>query len=496
MVSIHKLIYLIEHRIFMLTRKDSGVSPVIAVILLIALSVILISIISASVMSGISTLSAVDTKIVGFTVVVNDNNTSTVTPVSGKGLPYLTSYTVYLDNGHVQNVPDSGASVLSGAIITGFDSNVTRINIAGHFTDGITALVFSGKVINKTVVYDPSGGGAYYIMGDNDGKGFTTPEEFVASLNAWSAGLNTTYDYGNGHSGTDIAYLNPYGGNQLNLRGDIVVGREPITITDNLEFLVLNTGNGGLPVITISRAPNYEGSLLVIQSGADVSWASGTNLILDGMGHGEAPLLVIEDNASFAVHSITIVNNTNPNGNGGGIYNAGKFTASSTVTVSGNTAKNGAGLYNLGTISFSSNNIIRDNIASENGGGIYNAAPSSVTIKGPVTHNTAKYGGGIYNVGTLSTVETISENTATISGGGVYNTGTYTFSWTSDVTSNEAQYGGGIYNAGIVPFYGGSISGNAATIQGGGLYNTNSFTLGGGSSITGNTAPLDPNRYG
>jgi hypothetical protein len=385
--------------------------------------------------------------------------------------------------------------VLSGAIITDFDDNVTRINIAGNFTDGITALVFSGKVINKTVVYDPSGGGAYYIMGDNSGEGYTTPEGFVASLNAWSAGLNTTYDYGNGHSGTDIAYLNPYNDN-LNLRGDIVVGREPITITQDLDGLVLNDGNGGLKVITISRAPNYEGTLLVIQSGADVSWAAGTNLVLDGMGHGEAPLLVIDDDASFAVHSITMVNNTNPNGNGGGIYNAGTFTASSPVTISGNTAKNGAGLYNVGAISFSSNNIIQDNIASENGGGIYNAAPFSVAIKGPVTHNTAKYGGGIYNVGTLSSVETISENTATISGGGVYNTGTYTFSWTSTVTSNKAQYGGGIYNAGTVPFYGGSVSGNTATIQGGGLYNTGSFTLGGGSSITGNTAPLDPDRYG
>ncbi len=174
-----------------------------------------------------------------------------------------------------------------------------------------------------------------------------------------------------------------------------MIGREPITISTDLDVLVLNTGNGGLSEVTLSRAPNYEGSLLVIQSGADVSWAAGNNLILDGMWHGEAPLLVIEDDASFAVHYITMVNYTNPNGNGGGIYNSGTFTASSPVTISGNTAKNGAGLYNVGAISFSSNNIIQDNIASENGRGVYNAAPFSVEIKGPVTHNTAKYGGGI-----------------------------------------------------------------------------------------------------
>ncbi len=191
-------------------KKDNGVSPVIATILLISLSVVLVAIISVSVMSGISVFSAIDTKIVGFTVVVNDDETATVTPVSGKDLPYLESYTVYLDNGHIRSVPESGSDVLSGAIITDFDNNVTHINIAGNFIDGLTALVFSGKVINNTVVDDPSGGGAYYIMGDNSGEGYTAPEGFVASLNAWSAGLNTTYDYGNGLSGPDIAYLNPY----------------------------------------------------------------------------------------------------------------------------------------------------------------------------------------------------------------------------------------------------------------------------------------------
>ncbi|WP_052319944.1 type IV pilin [Methanocorpusculum bavaricum] len=321
-----------------------------------------------------------------------------------------------------------------------------------------------------TPTQDPSGGGEYYILGNNSGDGYISPTDLVDSLNAWSAGLNKTYDYGDGTYGSDIAHLS---GNQLNLRGDIVVGREPITISTDLDVLVLNTGYGGLSVVTISRAPIYNGPLLVIENGADVNWEAGTQLILDGMDHGSAPLLEIQEGSSLAVHSITAVNSANPTGNGGGIYNEGELTASSPVNVSGNTALNGAGIYNLGSLTFYSDNIITDNTALEKGGGIYSGGSGYVSIKGPITQNSAKYGAGVYNDGTIAYFSGIlSGNTASISGGGVYNAGTYTFSWTSTVTGNQAQYGGGIYNEGSIPLFGGSISGNTATLDGGGFYNT------------------------
>ncbi|MDD2470402.1 MAG: type IV pilin N-terminal domain-containing protein [Methanocorpusculum sp.] len=372
----------------MLTRKDSGVSPVIAVILLIALSVILISIISASVMSGISTLSAVDTKIVGFTVVVNDNNTSTVTPVSGKGLPYLTSYTVYLDNGHVQNVPDSGASVLSGAIITGFDSNVTRINIAGHFTDGITALVFSGKVINKTVVYDPSHDGEYYVVGSEP---YENASEFVDSLNAWKNG--TADLVGNGNS--------------LLLFRDIVVGAEPIvltpeimgsdntlSITDGWSSVFLENGKDN---ITISRAPGYTGALLVIKTGTLSS--NTVQIVLDGTNQvGSAPILVIENGATLSIHEIlTVINGINEGGEGGGIYNAGTLSVAASLIVANNKADYGGGIYvdNGGSITMTGGSIT-GNSATENGGGIFNVGYLELN-SGNILSNAAKNGGGIYN---------------------------------------------------------------------------------------------------
>ena len=368
-------------------KKDNGVSPVIGTILLISLSVVLVAIVSVSVMSGISSFSAVDTKIVGFTVVVNDNETATVTPVSGPDLPYLQSYMVYLDNGHIQSVPDSGSDVLSGAIITDFDDNVTRINIAGNFTDGITALVFSGKVINKTVVYDPSGGGQYYTMGTNDGEGFTSPSELNTSLNDWWHVL---------HPDSDIAYLQ---GNQLALYGDITIGKEPLTINQNLEMMYPNTNSGGLSQITFYRAPGYDGPILVIESDAHVDWNHGTLLTLDGNGHGDAPLMVIEDDASFNVATITLINNTNPNGNGGGIYNAGVLTILSNSIVANNKAKYGGGIFiDTGGSLTMRGGSITGNYATEKGGGVYNKGTHTL-ISGTIDEtNTAPIGSVYYAV--------------------------------------------------------------------------------------------------
>ncbi|ABN07633.1 hypothetical protein Mlab_1468 [Methanocorpusculum labreanum Z] len=317
----------------------------------------------------------------------------------------------------------------------------------------------------------------YYTVGSDHADGFATVGELVESLNNWS---NALY-------GADVALT--YGGNQIGFFGAVPIGREPILITEGMGTVTLITygGTGTLTEVPFTRAPGYEGELLVISSDAELVTA-GANLKLDGMGHGAAPLLSVTSSGSLDVHGhITLINNTNPAGNGGALHNEGSVYVSTGLIIYNNTANNGGGIYNIGAITLSSDNIIRDNVALEKGGGIYNAGLSGVSIKGPITNNSAKYGGGIYNDGTMTTTGTISGNSASISGGGVYNAGTYTFSWTSTVSDNQAQYGGGIYNEGTIPFFGGAISGNTATINGGGLFNSGSYTMG-GNSIAGNTA--------
>lgn len=315
----------------------------------------------------------------------------------------------------------------------------------------------------------------YYTVGSDHADGFATVGELVESLNNWS---NALY-------GADVAM---YSGNAIAFFGNVPIGREPIRITGGMGTVILNNlGGGSLSEVQFTRAPGYEGELLVIASAAELE-TTGAALKLDGMGHGAAPLLSITSGGSLDVHGhITLINNTNPAGNGGAIYNEGDIYVSTGLIINNNTANNGGGIYNLGEITLSSNNDIRDNVALEKGGGIYNAGLSGVSIKGPITNNSAKYGGGVYNDGTMTSAGSISGNTASISGGGVYNTGTYTFSGGSTVSGNLAQYGGGVYNAGSIPSLGQSISDNTATLDGGGVYNTGTITSS-STPVSGNTA--------
>ena len=144
---------------------------------------------------------------------------------------------------------------------------------------------------------------------------------------------------------------------------------------------------------------------------------------------------------------------------------------------------------------------------TENGGGITITATTATVILDSgsvISGNTAtKKGGGIYIDGGTVTLSggTIKGNTATSCGGGVYvASGTFTLSSGDigvDGAANTAIYGGGIYNAGTLEVNGGSISYNNATGTneyghskgvGAGIYNKGTLTLSGSYSITSNTA--------
>lgn len=140
----------------------------------------------------------------------------------------------------------------------------------------------------------------YYTVGSDHADGFATVEEFVESLNNWS---NALY-------GADVAM---FSGNHIAFLGDAPIGREPIRITGEMGTVTLNNlGGGSLSEVQFTRAPGYEGELLVISSAAELE-TTGAALKLDGMGHGAAPLLVITPRGSLDVHGhITLINNTNP----------------------------------------------------------------------------------------------------------------------------------------------------------------------------------------
>ena len=141
------------------------------------------------------------------------------------------------------------------------------------------------------------------------------------------------------------------------------------------------------------------------------------------------------------------------------------------MTMTGGQADAGSGVHNTGQLVLVSV-VVRDNVA-------YDTAPRG--------------GGGIYNEGTLTVLNsTISGNTSRVAGGGIFNFGTLTVD-ASTVRGNQAPYGGGIHTdsflgAGNVTIRSSKITGNTADAGGAALsvIGTSTVTVA-ASAVTGNT---------
>ena len=125
-----------------------------------------------------------------------------------------------------------------------------------------------------------------------------------------------------------------------------------------------------------------------------------------------------------------------------------------TVNISEMTLTNGAGtmggaIRNRGTLVIT-NVTLSDNDTSRYGGALYNYPGASLTLSGVTVHNnSAAYGGGIFNAGTLliDTASALTDNTAA-TGGGIYNLGSLTVQGSTLDSNGATGAGGGIYNAG------------------------------------------------
>ncbi|HJJ50117.1 MAG TPA: type IV pilin, partial [Methanocorpusculum sp.] len=362
----------------------NGVSPVIGTILLVALSIILVSLVSVSVMSAVGSFTPVENKVVGFTVQVNaSNNSALITPVSGTDLPFLESYRVYTNNGHWDK-PDAG-----NITVPMFNSSVTYVNIVGNFTDRITALVFSGKVVVEggVVVVEPDEppGGEYYEVGSEP---YTNATEFVQSINEWQPG---TIVYENDYDNTGRPII----------KKDIIVANEPIMITAELlgpggVFEIAGNPTGNIPVI--SRAPGYNGALLVVEAGKfQISYGEIT---FDGMSHGNEPIIIVEAGTTFYAADYFIVQNgKNEDGigkEGGGMYIAGTVELHGSTSISSNSAKYGGGIFidRGGSLTMSGGSITA-NSATVKGGGVYNKGTHTL-YSGTIDQTNAAPNGSVY----------------------------------------------------------------------------------------------------
>jgi hypothetical protein len=272
-----------------------------------------------------------------------------------------------------------------------------------------------------------------------------------------------------------------------------------------------------LPGGTVDFQPGLSGTITLTSAILAIT----TDLTITGPGRD---VITISGNKMFQVFTVapeivitimglTIVDGSNPSGEGGGISNSGTLTIigctlsqnsagiPAPLDVAGGIGGSGGGIYNSGTLTVIGSALSNNNVASGynqsggiyygHGGGIYNTGTLTLigsTISGnslSTSSGTFGSGGGTYNSGTLTiTGSDISDNSLTgglmgndATGGGIFNSGTLTLTDSTISRNTIARFGkadrgdgGGIYNAGKLTVSGCNLSGNQSfsALQGGG----------------------------
>jgi len=253
---------------------------------------------------------------------------------------------------------------------------------------------------------------------------------------------------------------------------------------------IYTTGISSIDITGATMDSNYASS----HGGAIYMTASTgdsiiTNTSIDGntanSGGGGGLYLTTSLTASFTLTDVTVDNNTLNNTSiydGGGIYIYGENVTFNINggSVSGNTGRGGGGIY------------------SRNG---VDMVISGATINNNSASN-AGFGGGILSMASAATL-TISNsyiqgNSTLNGGGGVYIGGGTTATITNTLISGNRQhttnwrYGGGVYNSGTLYIYNSTIAGNYAYRDGGGIYAGGTETVR-NTIIYGNTADIGSN---
>ena len=152
---------------------------------------------------------------------------------------------------------------------------------------------------------------------------------------------------------------------------------------------------------------------------------------------------------------------------GGALFNTGTLQLVSS-TISSCKADQGGCLYNSGEATLGGGQILTCKAEDGEGGGVYNSGKA--TLKGTyLNENEARLGGNLFNVGTWTIDDgVIQSGKATLSGGNVYNdsTGNLTYK-TGSISRGNAKYGGGIFNLGTFTYEKGAFSLNKADVGAG-----------------------------
>ena len=171
---------------------------------------------------------------------------------------------------------------------------------------------------------------------------------------------------------------------------------------------------------------------------------------------------------------------------GGAVYVANGATAKITNTkFQSNEAKYGAGIYNGGTKTSVSKCTFSSNHASDSGAGVFNKNKMTISSS-TFSSNKAKYGCGLFNDKTATVTSSKFYSNSGSSGAAIFNKGTLTVK-SSTLNSNKADFGAAVYNKGTASLSYNTIQYNKGTSGGALFQDSGKYTLT-GNLITSNSA--------
>jgi hypothetical protein len=205
------------------------------------------------------------------------------------------------------------------------------------------------------------------------------------------------------------------------------------------------------------------------------------NTATTGSGGG-----IYNDSGSVTLSGCFLDSNLTESGDGGGIFNRDTLTLNNTQ-VTFNFAESGGGIDNLGTLTSTGECLFYHNYSAIDGAGLFNGGAATIATDVFVTNTSAFIGGAVCNTGTLTlTACGFTENTAQ-TGGGIYNEHTLAIDGGNFEDNFSTNNGGAIANidSGTLTLTNSSFFGNSAesspdvAASGGGIYNTGSAAVGG-----------------
>jgi hypothetical protein len=219
--------------------------------------------------------------------------------------------------------------------------------------------------------------------------------------------------------------------------------------------------------------------------------------------------LTVQSGAIATISGLALYPPGSSGATAGGIANAGVLTLTNSFISSCSSTTEGGGIFNSGTLTLTHSSVVADyalppataqnSLRSQSHGsarrlqvgvgramliGGAGAAPPA-----PVSTSASSAGGGIFNQGTLTIIDSEFANNTSSSGGAIFNQGTLTLA-DSIIRPNFATFGGGIFNQGTMALTNTTLSVNQARSaggRGGGIFNKGVLTLT-GTTLSGNQA--------